>query len=66
MQRRKGTDFCWQRDCSSFDRKDFFIGSVNFDPRSVFENTEIGVVFSLFYAVEEGIGEYSDRVRGQV
>lgn len=29
-----------------FDRKDIFIGSLNLDPRSVVENTEIGVVLA--------------------
>jgi putative cardiolipin synthase len=29
-----------------FDRSQVFIGSLNLDPRSVTENTEIGVVFS--------------------
>ena len=30
-----------------FDRERVFIGSLNFDPRSVVENTEIGIVFEV-------------------
>ena len=43
-----------------FDRRHFFIGSVNFDPRSAFENTEIGAVFTspeLGGEIGEGIDQ---------
>jgi putative cardiolipin synthase len=43
-----------------FDRRHVFIGSLNLDPRSVLENTEIGVVFDS-PEIGEQIGEAFDR-----
>jgi cardiolipin synthase C len=42
-----------------FDRKTVFIGSLNLDPRSVYQNTEIGVVFSGS-KIAEGMGQWFD------
>ena len=48
-----------------FDRKHIFIGSLNFDPRSVHENTEIGVVLTapeLAGRIGPSLDEAIDRV----
>lgn len=43
-----------------FDRQHVFIGSLNLDPRSVIENTEIGVVIQS-QEIGEGMGAYFDE-----
>ena len=42
-----------------FDRRQVFIGSLNLDPRSLYENTEIGVVLDLAEVAGE-MGRYFD------
>jgi len=43
-----------------FDREQIFIGSLNLDPRAVFHNTEIGVVFRSAEIANE-MGEWFDQ-----
>jgi putative cardiolipin synthase len=43
-----------------FDRENVFIGSLNIDPRSLYENTEIGVVVSS-NEIGEKMGEWFDN-----
>jgi len=43
-----------------YDRKHVFIGSLNLDPRSVIQNTEIGVVLTC-PEIAQGMGEWFDR-----
>ena len=42
-----------------YDRRDVFIGSLNLDPRSVIQNTEIGVVLTS-PEIAQGMGEWFD------
>ena len=48
-----------------FDRQQVFIGSLNLDPRSVVENTEIGVVINSA-EIAEGMGRWFDAHIEQV
>ncbi|MFH1981013.1 MAG: phospholipase D family protein [Pseudomonadota bacterium] len=48
-----------------FDRQRVFIGSLNLDPRSVVENTEIGVVINSA-EIAEGMGQWFDAHIDQV
>lgn len=43
-----------------FDRQKVFIGSLNFDPRSVYHNTEIGMVLSS-EQIANGLAEWFDQ-----
>jgi putative cardiolipin synthase len=43
-----------------FDRSQVFIGSLNLDPRSVTENTEIGVVFASI-EIAQGMADWFDQ-----
>ena len=48
-----------------FDRKQVFIGSLNLDPRAVYHNTEIGVVFTSA-EIAKAMAEWFDENIGQL
>lgn len=48
-----------------FDRKHVFVGSLNLDPRSLQENTEIGVLLDSTEAARSMIGWFEEYVRNE-